>query len=84
VRDAVVMLDGPTISYAGPAAGAPVGVGLTGGTAGWPTGRRRAAAVLPGLWDCHGHFMGGRSMDLTRLARRAAGEGLIRSSSPPP
>src|SRR6266545_1327268 len=28
----------------------------------------RAAAVLPGLWDCHGHLIGARSLDLTRLA----------------
>jgi imidazolonepropionase-like amidohydrolase len=33
--------------------------------------------VLPGLWDCHGHLLGTRSLDLGRLpleplARRAA------------
>ena len=25
--------------------------------------------MLPGLWDCHGHFMGARSLDLTLLVR---------------
>ena len=30
---------------------------------------RRATTVLPGLWDCHGHFMGSRSLDLARLAQ---------------
>lgn len=30
---------------------------------------RRAATVLPGLWDCHGHFMGSRDIDLARLAQ---------------
>jgi imidazolonepropionase-like amidohydrolase len=60
VRDAVVTLDGPTISYAGPAAGAPAAEGVAA---------RRVPTVLPGLWDCHGHFMGSRSMDLARLAQ---------------
>jgi len=60
VRDAVVVLDGPAISYAGPAAGAPAAEGMA---------VRRAPTVLPGLWDCHGHFMGSRSMDLARLAQ---------------
>ena len=60
VRDAAVVIDGATISYAGPAAGAPA----TGGAV------RRAATVLPGLWDCHGHFMGARSLDLARLAQQ--------------
>jgi imidazolonepropionase-like amidohydrolase len=60
VRDGVVLLDGPTISYAGPAAGAPAAEGST---------VRQAPTVLPGLWDCHGHFMGSRSMDLARLAQ---------------
>ena len=58
VRDATVLIDGGRISYAGPAASAPA----TPGTA-----ARSAATVLPGLWDCHGHFMGGRALDLARL-----------------
>ena len=59
VREGVVVWDGPTITYAGPAADAP------------PTPQApstRAATVLPGLWDCHGHLVGQRSLDLTRLA----------------
>jgi imidazolonepropionase-like amidohydrolase len=58
VRDGVVVWDGPTITYAGPAADAP------------PAGEApstRAAAVLPGLWDCHGHLLGWRAPDLARL-----------------
>ena len=42
----------------GPAAGAPDTPGAR---------RDRAAAVMPGLWDCHGHFMGSALVDLTRL-----------------
>jgi imidazolonepropionase-like amidohydrolase len=60
VRDAAVVIDGGQISYAGPAAGAPATPAAV---------THRAATVLPGLWDCHGHFMGSRSMDLARLAQ---------------
>lgn len=58
IRDGVVVWDGPTVTYAGPAADAP------------PTPQApstRAATVLPGLWDCHGHLLGTRSLDLGRL-----------------
>ena len=58
VRDGVVVLDGPRIGYAGPAGTAP------------PTpGARvsRAVAVMPGMWDCHGHFLGTRTFDLGQL-----------------
>jgi imidazolonepropionase-like amidohydrolase len=60
VRDGVVVLDGGQVSYAGPASGAPETPGAH---------THRAAAVLPGLWDCHGHFMGARSLDLRLLVR---------------
>ncbi len=58
VDDGVVVAGDGVISYAGPAAAAP------------PTPRAEvtaAAVVMPGLWDCHGHFMGTRSLDLNRL-----------------
>src|SRR5512132_621621 len=58
VREGVVVWDGPTITYAGPAADAP-------STPQAPS--TQAAAVLPGLWDCHGHLLGARALDLTRL-----------------
>jgi imidazolonepropionase-like amidohydrolase len=57
VRDGVVILDGEQISYAGPAAAAPDTPGAS---------RHQAAAVLPGLWDCHGHFFGARVFDLDK------------------
>jgi imidazolonepropionase-like amidohydrolase len=53
VEDAVVVLDGPVISYAGPRADAPEPA----------TGEApavRARTVLPGLWDCHTHLLGAR------------------------
>jgi len=58
VSDGVVVLDGGRVSYAGPAAGAPQTPQAS---------QHRAAAVLPGLWDCHGHFLGTRTLDLGRL-----------------
>lgn len=68
MRDGVVVLDGTAISYAGPAAEAPETPGAT---------VHRAPAVMPGMWECHGHFMGALTLDLDRqplepLALRAA------------
>jgi len=60
VNGGVVVADGEVISYAGDAAGAPQTPGAQVTT---------AAAVMPGLWDCHGHFMGTRSMDLNRMTQ---------------
>jgi imidazolonepropionase-like amidohydrolase len=58
VREGTVVLDGARITYAGPAAGAPATPGVTA---------QHAAAVLPGMWDCHGHFLGVRKFDLAQL-----------------
>ena len=60
VADATVLIEGTQISYAGPAAGAPPADGAV---------RRQAQTVLPGLWDCHTHFMGSRDFDLARLVQ---------------
>jgi imidazolonepropionase-like amidohydrolase len=58
VRDGVVVLDAARIRYAGPAGMAPP----TPDAAVW-----RTAAVMPGMWDCHGHFLGTRTFDLGQL-----------------
>jgi imidazolonepropionase-like amidohydrolase len=58
IRDGVVLLDGAEISYAGPAAVAPQ-------TPAAPVSR--AVTVMPGMWECHGHFIGTRTFDLDRL-----------------
>jgi imidazolonepropionase-like amidohydrolase len=58
VRDGVVLVEGATITYAGPAATAPASPEAVA----VPT-----PVVMPGLWDCHGHFLGLRSIDLSRL-----------------
>jgi imidazolonepropionase-like amidohydrolase len=61
VPDGVLVMDGEVIEYAGPRAAAPDTPSATVTT---------AAAVLPGLWDCHGHFLGVRQLDLTMLAHQ--------------
>jgi imidazolonepropionase-like amidohydrolase len=58
VTDGVVLLDGAEIGYAGPAALAPPSPSAS---------LTRAVAVMPGMWECHGHLMGARSFDLGRL-----------------
>src|SRR5262245_7195924 len=58
VRDAVVVIDEETISYAGPAADAPDTSGAT---------TARAPVVMPGMWDCHTHFLGSPVVDLNTL-----------------
>jgi imidazolonepropionase-like amidohydrolase len=58
VRDGTVILDGQEIKYAGPAATAPESAGAN---------VYRAPAVMPGMWDCHGHFLGLRRLDLNQL-----------------
>jgi imidazolonepropionase-like amidohydrolase len=62
IFDGCVVLDGPTIAYAGPTAGAPVTPSA---------GTYRVPAVMPGLWDCHAHFMGLVTPDLAQLATNA-------------
>jgi imidazolonepropionase-like amidohydrolase len=58
VRAGVVVLDGSRIGYAGPAGAAP-------STPGAPV--TRVTAVMPGMWECHGHFLGTRTFDLAQL-----------------
>jgi imidazolonepropionase-like amidohydrolase len=58
IADGVVVLDGHRISYAGPASAAPDTPGAAA---------HQAAAVMPGMWDCHGHFLGSRAFDLGRM-----------------
>jgi len=69
VRDAVVVMDGPLIVYAGPAAAAPA--------AAPDDVVSQVPVAMPGLWDCHAHFIGSTGLDPTRwvttpVALRAA------------
>jgi imidazolonepropionase-like amidohydrolase len=69
VLDAVLVLDGTTITYAGPAAGAPE----------TPDAEVvRVPTVLPGLWDCHTHFFGQPDMSLARVVTERVDRGAMR------
>jgi imidazolonepropionase-like amidohydrolase len=58
IAPGTVVLDGPVISYAGPAANAPEADSVT-----------TVATVLPGLWECHGHFTGEATPDIEVWAK---------------
>ncbi len=59
IRDGCVVLEDDAIRYAGPLAQAPA----TPGAAVF-----QVPTVMPGLWDCHTHFMGSITPDLASLA----------------
>ena len=71
IADAVVVADGAAISYAGPAADAPQTPGAEVAT---------AAVVMPGMWDCHGHFLGQRVFDLAKLPQEPLAVRAVRSA----
>lgn len=55
--DAAVVIDGSSIVYVGPRQTAPeVRLPI------------RVPCLMPGLWDCHAHFLGLRSLNLNELA----------------
>lgn len=58
VERGCVVLDGPVIRYAGPASDAPATPGAT---------VTEAPVVMPGMWDCHGHFMGVVTADISQV-----------------
>ena len=60
VERALVVLDGPTITYTGGADGGP--------KAASDDCTVEVPVVMPGLWDCHAHFLGMETADLERLA----------------
>jgi imidazolonepropionase-like amidohydrolase len=57
VRDASVVTDGPLITFVGPSAGAPDLPALD------------VPVLMPGLWECHGHFTGLTTLDLAEVMR---------------
>ena len=56
IANGSVVFDGEAIRFAGPAADAPVTEGAE---------VVRARAVMPGMWQCHGHFLGMRTAALS-------------------
>lgn len=61
IRNGCVVIDGSTIAFAGSIEDAPKT------PAGAPV--HRVPAVMPGLWDCHGHLMGFRSANVEDIAK---------------
>jgi len=55
IRTGTVVLEGGSIRYAGPADEAPEGV---------PSASAKVPAVMPGMWECHGHFTGISTPDI--------------------
>src|SRR5918992_147350 len=60
VSNGCVIAEDDKIVYAGPSAGAPNGD---------ITRIFEAPVVMPGMWDCHGHFIGARRVDLGEIMR---------------
>lgn len=73
VADTVVVLDGASVTYAGPAGDAPDTPGAT---------EVSVATVMPGLWDCHTHLMGLAEgvVNLEALITQTAPLGAVRSA----
>ena len=63
IEQATVCLNGNTITYAGPSADAPA----SGPEAGDDEVVTEVHTVMPGLWDCHVHFVGLPGIDLEML-----------------
>ena len=59
VENGTVVLDEGEIAYAGPTSSAPATPGAE---------VTEATTVLPGLWECHGHFVGIDVPDVTAIA----------------
>lgn len=59
IENGTVVLDGPTITYAGPAGSAPSTPDAT---------VTEVPAVMPGMWECHGHFLGVKAGDMEAMA----------------
>ena len=76
IENATVVLDGDVISYAGPSASAPVAHADDTTT--------EVPAVLPGLWDCHTHFVGSSTPNLElmgSLSPATAGARAVRDAA---
>src|SRR2546428_22430 len=60
IKDGALVVDGTTIAYAGPIEGAPLAAGAV---------VLNVPALMPGMWDVHGHFMGVRTLNVEEIAR---------------
>src|SRR2546428_123282 len=60
IKDGALVVDGTTIAYAGPNEGAASAAGAV---------VLNVPALMPGMWDVHGHFMGIRTLNVEEIAR---------------
>src|SRR3989442_4477688 len=60
IKDGALVVDGPTIAYAGPIEGAPSAAGAV---------VLNVPALMPGMWDVHGHFMRIRTLKVAGIGR---------------
>src|SRR5438309_2427988 len=61
IQNGCLMIEGPTCAFGG----------SSGGARRAPAGTRvhHVPVVMPGLWDCHGHFMGIRATNVEDIAK---------------
>jgi imidazolonepropionase-like amidohydrolase len=73
ISNGTVITDGDNIVYAGPSAAAPpVGPGDT---------ETNVPAVMPGMWEAHGHFVGSSIPDLEKMATEDPGTLVARATA---
>ncbi len=73
IQNGTVILDGDNIVYAGLSAGAP--------PAAPDDSETTAPAVMPGMWEAHGHFIGSPIPDLERIASTDPGTLVARATA---
>ena len=73
IRNGTVVTDGDNIVYAGPSATAPpVALGDV---------EMKVPAVMPGMWESHGHFIGSPIPDLEKMASEDPGTLVARATA---
>src|SRR5580692_6576435 len=74
VTDGSIVFDGDTISYVGAQSNAPSRPA---------TEVVQVPVVMPGLWECHGHFFGTSTLDLHEIMRLPVAVAAARASKNP-
>ncbi len=73
IRNGTVVTDGDNIVYAGPSAAAPpIALGDV---------EMKVPAVMPGMWESHGHFIGSPIPDLEKMASEDPGTLVARATA---